>query len=82
MSKRVLIIPSNDYTIEEMISLPLKVQIELALYVVDTTDLCTLLNVHKGFLKENDWKNKNDYKKVYEALTNKNNFVIPYISKH
>ena len=83
MFKRILIIPreAEEQTLETVIALPLKVQIELALYIIDVKDLCNIMNTGKGFAKQDDVTTL-DYKEVYEALIDKNNFIIPYVSRH
>ena len=84
MSKRILIIPKEEkeQTLESVLQLPLNIQIQLALYVLDVKDLCNILNAVKGFSSWNEEQYKDSYKEIYEALTDKNNFVIPYISRH
>lgn len=84
MCKRILIIPkeSQEQTLESVLELPLKIQIELALYVLDTKDLCTMLNATKGFTEWSEERYSTSYKDMYEALVDENNFIIPYISKH
>ncbi len=84
MINKILIIPKEDenQTLESVTALPLKVQVSLALYVLNTEELCTLLNVYKNLTNLNDWKKAGSYKAIYEALIDENNFIIPYVSRH
>ena len=84
MSKRVIIIPREDeaQTLESVLELPLKIQLNLALYVLDIKDLCNVLNAVKRLSKWNKENYSTDCYEIYKALKDPNNFIIPFISKH
>ena len=70
MSKRIIIIPKEDeaQTLESVLELPLKVQLNLALYVLDIKDLCNVLNTVKGLSK---WDKESYSTDCYDILKRK-----------
>lgn len=78
MFEKILIIPkeSKEQTIETIKVLPHKIQVQLALYIVKTEELCDIINAGKGLVKYTS-KNASNYREIYKALIDKDNYVIP-----